>query len=449
MAPPTRRKPKSSPKIRPMILIASPTRPGLCRSHSGMPYQQHLMNRGWPSSRPADLRGKEIAESTGLFESDPGYALLEIAHLTTGSALRSEALRPSSGTMLPMEQGNDPELAAGIPPDRNRPGLVRGQSVGGLLNATLGNAPEIIISGFALHAGLVNMVKSSLTGSIIGNLLFGLGVAFFAGGIKHRRNQRFDTHAARLTTALLTLASFGLIIPAATRFSASASRRISLAVAALLFLVYLASVVANFVTQRSVIGKEGVRANLKEKEERPDEAEDQSETGWSRNKALGILAAVTIALAIMSEILTGALEPASESLHLTPRFAGVFLLALVGNAAELFNAIRFARKDQMDLCIGITVGASTQVGLLVAPVLVFLGVIMGQNMDLIFSPLELIAIVMAIYLTRNLTYDGESSWLEGLMLIAVYVMFGIGFFHHPKTDPPNPLLALPAAVAQP
>ena len=324
-----------------------------------------------------------------------------------------------------------------------------GPTIGGLLNATLGNAPEIIISGFALHAGLVSMVKSSLTGSIIGNLLFGLGLAFFAGGIKHRRNQHFDPQAARMTSALLTLASFGLIIPAATRFSAAASRTISLEVAVLLFLVYLANLVAIFVTRKPVIGKEGVKANLKEKEERPDEAEEQSEPGWSKGKALGILAAVTIALAIMSEILTGALEPASESMHLTPRFAGVFLLALVGNAAELFNAIRFARKDQMDLCIGITAGASTQVGLLVAPVLVFLGVLMGQNMDLIFSPLELIAIVMAVYLTRNLIYDGESSWLEGLILVAVYVMFGIGFFHHPKDEPPRPLLVLPAAVAQP
>lgn len=324
-----------------------------------------------------------------------------------------------------------------------------GPTIGGLLNATLGNAPEIIISGFALHAGLVDMVKSSLTGSIIGNLLFGLGLAFFAGGIKYRRNQKFDPQAARMTSALLTLATFGLIIPAATRFSASASRTISLEVAGLLFLVYLANLVAIFVSRKSVIGKEGVKANLEEKQERPDESTEQSEPGWSRNKALGILAAVTIALAIMSEILTEALEPASESLHLTPRFAGVFLLALVGNAAELFNAIRFARKDQMDLCIGITAGASTQVGLLVAPVLVFLGVLLGQNMDLIFSPLELISIVMAVYLTRNLIYDGESSWLEGLILVAVYVMFGIGFFHHPKTDPPNPLLALPAAVAQP
>jgi Ca2+:H+ antiporter len=324
-----------------------------------------------------------------------------------------------------------------------------GPTVGGLLNATLGNAPEIIISGFALHAGLVNIVKSSLTGSIIGNLLFGLGIAFFAGGIKHRRNQRFDPQAARMTTALLTVASFGLIIPAATRFGAAASRSISLEVSALLFLVYLAGLVAIFVSRKAVIGKAGVKANLDEKDERPDETADEPQPGWSKNKALGILAGVTIALAFMSEILTGALEPASESLHLTPRFAGVFLLASVGNAAELFNAIRFARKDQMDLCIGITVGASTQVGLLVAPVMVFMGVLMGQNMDLIFSPLELIAIVMAVYLTRNLIYDGESSWLEGLMLIGVYVLFGIGFLYHPNTDPPNPFMSPPAAVARP
>jgi Ca2+:H+ antiporter len=324
-----------------------------------------------------------------------------------------------------------------------------GPTVGGLLNATLGNAPEIIISGFALHAGLVDMVKSSLTGSIIGNLLFGLGMAFLAGGIKHHRSQQFDPHAARLNTALLTLASFGLIIPAATQFSAAASRSISLHVAILLFLVYMASLAAIFVTRKPVLGKEGVKANLREKEERPDEATEGPGPGWSKSKALGILAAVTVALAIMSEILTGALEPASESLGLSPLFAGVFLLALVGNAAELVNAMRFARKDQMDLCVGITVGASTQVGLLVAPVLVFLGVIMGQRMDLIFSPLELISIVMAIYLTRNLTYDGESSWLEGLMLVAVYLMFGVGFFYLPKTEPPNPLFGPAASVAQP
>jgi Ca2+:H+ antiporter len=324
-----------------------------------------------------------------------------------------------------------------------------GPTVGGLLNATLGNAPEIIIASFALHAGLVDIVKSSLTGSIIGNLLFGLGVSFFAGGIKYRRNQRFDPQAARMTTALLILASFGLIIPAASRFSVLASRSISRESAVVLFLVYLASLVGIFLHQKPLIGKEGVKANLKEKEVRPDEVSDESKVGWSRNQALAILAAVAVSLAIMSEVLTGAIEPASESLHLTPRFAGVFLLALVGNAAELFNAVRFARKDQMDLAIGITVGASAQVALLVAPVLVFLGMIMGQDMDLIFSPLELIAIVMAIFVTRSVSDDGESSWLEGLILIGVYFLFGIAFLHQPKTDPPNPLITPPAAVAKP
>src|SRR5262249_51751392 len=157
--------------------------------------------------------------------------------------------------------------------------------------------------------------------------------------------------------------------------------------------------------------------------------EEDAEPCWSRNKALGILAAVTVALALMSEVLTGAVEPTAESMHLSPVFAGVFLLALVGNAAEVLNAVRFARKDQMDLSVAVAVGASAQVGLVVAPVLVLLGVIFGQDMNLVFAPLELIAIVIATYLTRMLTYDGESSWLEGVFLMAVYVLLGIGFFY--------------------
>jgi Ca2+:H+ antiporter len=323
-----------------------------------------------------------------------------------------------------------------------------GPTVGGLLNATLGNAPEIIVASFALHAGLVNIVKSSLTGSILGNLLFGLGVSFFAGGIKYRRIQRYDPQSVRATTALLTLGSFGLIIPAMTQFSATASRSISRESAVVLLFIYLAYLVAIFLNRKPLIGKEGVKENLKELDERVDEVRDESEVNWSRNKAPVILAAVTAGLAIMSELLTGAIEPASESLHLSPRFTGVFILALVGNAAEIFNAVRFARKDQMDLAVGVTAGASAQVGLLVAPVLVFLGMIMGQHMDLVFSPLEMVAIVMAIYLARNLTYDGESSWLEGLMLIGVYVLFGIGFLYHSNTDPPNPLTPPPPAAAR-
>ena len=133
----------------------------------------------------------------------------------------------------------------------------------------------------------------------------------------------------------------------------------------------------------------------------------------------------------MSEVLTGAIEPAAENMGLTPLFAGVFLLAMVGNAAELINAIRFARKDKMDLAIGITVGASTQVALLVAPVLVFAGYFLGQDMNLLFSPYEMWAVIMAVFITRTLIYDGKSTWLEGLMLIALYFMLGVGFFYLP------------------
>jgi Ca2+:H+ antiporter len=320
-----------------------------------------------------------------------------------------------------------------------------GPAVGGLLNATLGNAPEIIIAGFALHRGLVDIVKSSLTGSIIGNLLFGLGVSFFAGGIKFHRTQKFNVWAGKMATAMLTLAAFGLIIPAATQFSAAAARSISRESAVVLFLAYLAYLIAVLGGQKHLIGKEGVEANLKEIGEWPEQKEEpEGETGWSRNFSLLVLTGVTIGLAIMSEVLTGSIEPAAESLGLSHRFAGVFLLALVGNAAELLNAVRFARKDQMDLAVAVTVGASTQVALLVAPVLVFMGMLMGQDMNLIFSPLELLAIVMAIYLTRTLTYDGESSWLEGVMLIGVYVLFGIGFLYHPNAAAPMPFMAPPS-----
>jgi len=306
-----------------------------------------------------------------------------------------------------------------------------GPTLGGLLNAALGNAPEIIIAGFALHRGLTEMVKSSLTGSIIGNLLFGLGLSFFAGGIKYQREQRFNVNATKTATGLLTMISFGLIVPAATQYSAAASMSISRETAGVLFAAYLAYLVSLVLNQRQRIGKEGVKASLKVTGDRPDEVAEEVGPGWSCNWALGILAAVTVALAFMSEVLTRAIEPAAEGMHLGARFAGVFLLALVGNAAEILNAVRFARKDQMDLSVAVTVGASAQVGLVVAPVLVFLGMILAQDMNLIFSPLELIAIVLTIYLTRMLTYDGESSWLEGVFLIAVYVLFGIGFFYHP------------------
>jgi Ca2+:H+ antiporter len=309
-----------------------------------------------------------------------------------------------------------------------------GPTLGGLLNATLGNAPEIIISLFALNRGLIRMVKSSLTGSIIGNLLFGLGVSMLAGGLKVKC-QTFDANVARMNGALLILASFGLVIPAmyvlGPMHGNGPGRQISMEIALILFIVYVASLIYTLVTNRPVVGTSGVKAEKRDAGTELDE--DEHEARWSLFTAITILAVVTIALGVMSEVLTGALEPAAESLGLTPLFAGIFLLALVGNSAELLNAVRYARKDKMDLAIGVTVGASTQVALLVAPILVFAGYFLGQDMNLLFTGYEIWAVLMAVFITRILIYDGNSTWLEGLMLIAIYFMLGVGFFHLPAS----------------
>jgi Ca2+:H+ antiporter len=308
-----------------------------------------------------------------------------------------------------------------------------GPTWGGLLSASLGNAPEIIIGFFALRQGLVAVVKSSLSGSILGNLLFGLGLSMVFGGIRNG-TQQFDLGVANMNSGLLMLAASGLIVPAVFHFnSPEVTRSISLEIAAVLFAVYLGSLLYTLLTSRPAMGKEKVKAEV------PGAAETvAAETNWGRNKALGILALVTVALAIMSEILTDAIEPASQLMGLTPTFAGVFLLALVGNVAELFNAVSFARMDKMDLALGVTVGASIQVALLVAPVLVFAGSLVGQPMDLLFTGYEVVAVGLSVLLARHLISNGKSSWLEGLMLLGVYAMLGIGFYNLPAQAVPTP-----------
>jgi Ca2+:H+ antiporter len=303
-----------------------------------------------------------------------------------------------------------------------------GPTWGGLLSASLGNAPEIIIGIFALRQGLVTVVKSSLVGSIIGNLLLGLGLSMILGGARHGM-QRFDLTVANMNSGLLMLAASGLIIPAVFYHSSTAvTRTISMQIAAVLFAVYLGSLLYTLITNKPALGKEKVKAEVPGCKE-PAVVKAR----WAKNHALGILAIVTIALAVMSEILTDAIEPASRSMGLTPVFAGVFLLALVGNVAELFNAVVFARADKMDLSLGVTVGASIQIALVVAPVLVFAGALIGQRIDLVFTRFELVAVGLTVLLTKQLIQNGRSNWLEGLMLVGVYAMLGIGFFNLPAT----------------
>ena len=292
-----------------------------------------------------------------------------------------------------------------------------GETLGGLLNATMGNVPEMIIGVFALRKGLQSVVKASLTGSILGNVLLILGLSLLAGGVRHN-TLRFNARLAGVNSKLLLVAVIGLVVPALFHFTSSVEGRISLEIAAILFVAYLASLAFTLVTHRQLFTAK--------------QAEGPTETGrgaWGMGRSVAVLVATAVALAVMSESLTGAVEPTANSLGLTPIFAGVFLLATVGNISSLINAVHFARRDKMELTLSVTLGAGTQVALLVAPVLVFTSRLVGHPMDLLFSRFEVVAIAIAVTIGRAVTSDGESNWLEGVLLVAVYLMLGVGFYY--------------------
>lgn len=305
-----------------------------------------------------------------------------------------------------------------------------GPTWGGLLSATMGNAPELIIGISALRNGLIDMLKGSIAGSILGTLLFGLGVTMIAGGLK-KPFQTFDSDMVALNSSLLMLASFGLVIPAVFHFSHAVNQEISLEISALLLMVYVASLVFTMLTTRhSPLVKMGIEEELEARGEDPPELE-ASLPDWGRNRALLILAAVATALAFVSDLLTGSIQPAAASLGLTPVFAGVFLLAMVGNIPQYMNSVSFAAKSRMTLALSINLGSTTQLVLLVAPLLVIAGTLMGQPMNLLFSKFELVGIILSVFIARNLIADHSSTWLEGLMLVTVYLMLGVGFYYSP------------------
>ncbi len=298
-----------------------------------------------------------------------------------------------------------------------------GAGIGGLLNASLGNAAELIIALAALKEGLHDVVKASLTGSILGNILLVLGVSMIAGGLKYER-QTFNQTAAGMGASLLLLAAVGLIIPALFHFTASdrgvaIERELSLEIALVLFAIYVLSLIFSLKTHRHVFAGE------------PHDAVDLGEKPWSRRKSIIVLVAVTALVAAMSEILVGALEPAARTVGMTQLFVGVILVALVGNAAEHSTAVLVALKNKMDLALGIAVGSSLQIALLVAPVLVFASYLFGTPLDLIFTPFEVAAVTISVLIVGFAAMDGESHWMEGVMLVGVYVMLAIAFFFLP------------------
>ena len=297
-----------------------------------------------------------------------------------------------------------------------------GEGVGGFLNATFGNAAELIIALAALRAGLHDVVKASIAGSIIGNILLVLGAAMLAGGVRYPE-QNFNAIGARSQATMLTLAAIGLILPAAFRSVSGTTTagvdQLSVAIAVVLVLAYVLSLAYTLVTHRALfVGSH------------PPEA---TTGGASVGRAVAILAAATVAIAWMSEILVGAIEPTAHALGLSDVFVGVFLVAILGNAAEHATAVTAALKDRMDLAFSIAIGSSVQVALFVAPVLVFASFVLGPSpMDLAFPPGLVLTVFLAALITGQVAGDGRSDWLEGAQLLAVYLILAITFFFLPS-----------------
>lgn len=293
-----------------------------------------------------------------------------------------------------------------------------GPTVGGLLNATFGNAAELIIALAALEAGLVDLVKASITGSILGNLLLILGLALVVSGVD-RRSVRFNRTTAGMSAAMLTLAVIGLVFPALfhalhpERAARAADLQMSEGVAGVLIATYGFSLLFSLKTHRRMFAPErhAVEGPL-----------------WGTGKALAVLGAATAGVAVESEILVHATEAVTRDLGLSQVFLGLVIIPLIGNAAEHGAAVVLARKGQMDLALQIALGSSTQIALLVGPVLVFAGLLLGQGMNLVFRPFEVLALFLATVVSAILTLDGESHWFEGVQLLAVYAMVALAAF---------------------
>lgn len=299
-----------------------------------------------------------------------------------------------------------------------------GPTLGGLLNATLGNLAELIIAVLALRAGLVDLVKASITGSILGNLLLVLGAAQLAGGLKHKV-QRFSVALAGLSISLLTVAVIGLVIPAmflATHPDPShlLTRKVSVGVAVLLMVGYGLSLVYSMGTHRSVFGESADVAN-------ESHGADQA-SRWSLGRSVGTLVASAALIGWISEILVGSTEAAIKGVGLSQVFVGIIVVPIIGNAAEHSSAVLMAMKNRMDLAVSIAVGSSAQVALLIAPILVFVGLALGQPMDLAFNVFEVVAVALAVAVASSVVRDAESHWLEGAFLLLVYGMLAVAFF---------------------
>lgn len=301
------------------------------------------------------------------------------------------------------------------------------EGVGGLLNATFGNAAELIIALAALRAGLPDVVKASIAGSILGNMLLVLGAAMLAGGTRYKE-QQFNASAARSEATMLMLAAIALIMPAAynalvAEYVPGGQAVLSVSISIVLLVMYGLFLLFSLRTHAALFA-----GTAHEGEEEHGHA-----TQWSLGRAVAVLAGATVGIAWLSEILVGAIEPSAHDLGLSNIFIGVFVIAILGNAAEHATAVTAALKNRMDLSLSIAIGSSVQIALFVAPVLVLASLVIGPApMDLVFGKGQVLVVLLAVLVTAQVASDGRSDWLKGAQLLAVYVIIGLAFFLTPE-----------------
>jgi Ca2+:H+ antiporter len=301
-----------------------------------------------------------------------------------------------------------------------------GPAWGGFLNATFGNAAELIIAVVALRGGHVALVKASITGSIVGNLLLVLGLSFFVGGLG-RRSQKFHRTAATNTSAMLFLGVVALVMPAVFDLAIYgnlqarplAIDRLSFYSAFILILAYGGSLIYSFTAQRDLFRSA------------PESKHAHDEPMLATGVAVAVLAAGTLLTTVQAELLVGAMEPALARFGFTELFVGVIVIALIGNAAEHYSAVTAAYRDEMTLAVEISVGSSAQIALFVAPALVLYSFAIGRPMSLLFDAFEITAIALSVLATSIVVSDGESNWVEGLQLLSVYLILALAFYFVP------------------
>jgi Ca2+:H+ antiporter len=371
-----------------------------------------------PEHSPPQFNARFLATPQGwpylLVPFIPAAILLDLLNASQGLIFVCSALGivPTAALMGRATE----ELAA-----RSGPGI------GGLLNVTFGNAPELIIALFALGHGLHEVVKASLIGSILGNLLLVMGASMLVGGLGRER-QRFNSTAASVQTSMLLLAAVAMVMPAVFQLVngdglprvgvemvsfGSTIELLSGLVAGVLIATYVAGLVFSLKTHRDLFNPE---------------YEDEETWGWSPRMSIAMLAVAGVAVGVMSEILVGSISAASQSLGLSEFFIGIIVVAIVGNAAEHWVAVLVARKDKMDLSVNIAIGSSAQVALFVTPVLVLAGYFIGPGpLPLVFNGYELSALLFAVLIASYVSHEGESTWFEGVQLLAVYLVMAVVF----------------------